>query len=69
MVIYLKHPVHGTKVAVSDVEANLDMQNGWQQFYPGEAAPEPVPAPAVEVDLPAESVNNLKRRRRANMQE
>ncbi len=64
MVIYLKHPVHGTKVAVSDVEANLDMQNGWQRFYPGEAQ-----EPAAEVDLSAESVNNLKRRRRANMQE
>ena len=67
MVIYLKHPVHGTKVAVSDVEANLDMQNGWQQFYPGTTEPEPVLAPAAEVDLSAESVNNLKRRRRANM--
>lgn len=69
MVIYLKHPVHGTKVACSDLEANLDMQNGWQQFYPGMTEPEPVPAPAAEVDLSAEPVNNLKRRRRANMQE
>jgi len=32
MHIYLKHPVHGTKVAVSTVEAEADEQNGWVRY-------------------------------------
>jgi hypothetical protein len=31
MVIYLQHPVHGTKVATSDLEANYDEKHGWQR--------------------------------------
>ena len=38
MVIYLRHPVHGTKVAISDIEAAYDEQNGWEQYDP--AAPD-----------------------------
>ena len=33
-VIYLVHPTHGAKVAISDVEANLDAMNGWQRYDP-----------------------------------
>lgn len=29
MHIYLKHPIHGTKVAISDIEAECDVENGW----------------------------------------
>lgn len=29
MVIYLKHAVHGTKVAISDAEATEDAKSGW----------------------------------------
>lgn len=29
MHIYLKHPIHGTKVAISDIEAEYDIENGW----------------------------------------
>ena len=29
MVIYLTHPVHGSKVAISDLEAIEDEKNGW----------------------------------------
>lgn len=36
MVIYLKHPKHGTKVAISDAEANADMRNGWERFDPAD---------------------------------
>lgn len=32
MVIYLTHPVHGTKVAISEEEAIYDEGNGWQRF-------------------------------------
>jgi hypothetical protein len=32
MHIYLRHPVHGTKVAISDAEAASDEENGWKRF-------------------------------------
>lgn len=32
MHIYLSHPVHGTKVACSDMEAEFDEQNGWERY-------------------------------------
>jgi hypothetical protein len=28
-VIYLRHPVHGAKVACMDLEAEADRENGW----------------------------------------
>lgn len=34
MNIYLKHPVHGTKVAVLEAEAAADKLNGWEEFDP-----------------------------------
>lgn len=37
MVIYLRHSVHGTKVAVSEEEAKADEKNGWERFQPGES--------------------------------
>ena len=33
-IIYLKHPVHGTKVATMEVEAEADAQNGWIVYNP-----------------------------------
>ena len=42
MVIYLKHPVHGTKVATSEFEAEHDLKLGWLPYNPNtpvEAAP------------------------------
>lgn len=33
-VIYLRHPVHGAKVAISDHEADADEENGWERFDP-----------------------------------
>lgn len=30
--IYLTHPVHGAKVATMDLEADLDVQNGWSRY-------------------------------------
>ena len=67
-VIYLQHPDHGAKVAISEMEAENDIQNGWEEFDPtdnvSESAPEAVviteDAPPVE----PESVNELQPRRR-----
>jgi hypothetical protein len=36
MHIYLKHPVHGTKVAISHAEAEMDEQNGWEIYTLGD---------------------------------
>jgi hypothetical protein len=39
--IYLKHPVHGRKIATLDLEAEYDEQNGWERYTPGQIeAPE-----------------------------
>jgi hypothetical protein len=38
MVIYLRHQIHGTKVAISEVEAMHDAQHGWERFDPSEPA-------------------------------
>lgn len=33
-VIYLKHPQHGTKVAIEEAEASHDESKGWSRFDP-----------------------------------
>jgi len=33
-VIYLKHPVHGVKVATMELEAAYDESNGWVRYNP-----------------------------------
>ena len=35
-VIYLKHPEHGVKVACLDLEAEADIENGWERFDPND---------------------------------
>jgi hypothetical protein len=52
MQIYLKHPQHGRKVAISDLEADEDVRNGWEVYN--------LDAPTQEVA----PVNELKRRRK-----
>ena len=48
-VIYLRHPVHGSKVATMDAEAEYDEQNGWIRYNPStpsqaeEVAPDAAP--------------------------
>lgn len=52
--IYLKHPIHGAKVATMEMEAEYDEQNGWVRYNPDETEP--------EAELPAflqEPVNEL----------
>ena len=36
MVIYLRHPVHGNKVATMDAEAEADEKNGWERYELGD---------------------------------
>jgi hypothetical protein len=38
-VIYLRHPVHGAKVACMDLEAEADRENGWYDYNPYEMTP------------------------------
>lgn len=66
--IYLRHPVHGTKVAIAHEEARADMRNGWVEFDPLARKPEPAPvvaespsASAAEPEAPV--VNALPTRR------
>jgi len=35
-VIYLQHPVHGSKVATLDLEAAYDEQHGWARYNPND---------------------------------
>ena len=34
--IYLRHPKHGTKIATLDLEAEYDVENGWEIYDPAE---------------------------------
>ena len=52
--IYMRHPVHGTKVATMEAEAIYDEESGWKRYTPGEAPPSDT----------SESVNELVPRRR-----
>lgn len=40
--IYLRHPVHGAKVATMEMEANFDEMNGWERYDPEAPTLEPV---------------------------
>ena len=55
MHVYLKHSVHGTKVAISEMEVEADEKNGWKVFDPT--------APAV-VEAPAANELEVRRRRK-----
>ncbi len=58
MHIYLRHPLHGTKVAIMDREAEADEQNGWVRYTPG-TPEEPPAAPVNALDV--------KRRRKTEL--
>lgn len=58
MVIYLKHPKHGTKVAISDMEAQSDIQNGWEEYNPD------TPSVSESAINDAAPVNELEGKRR-----
>jgi hypothetical protein len=54
MNIYLKHPVHGSKIATMEEEAEYDETNGWVRYNPDTPLVEP------------EAINALKRRRKTS---
>jgi hypothetical protein len=44
-IIYLRHPVHGAKVATMEMEAVYDERSGWERYTPGQDADvEPAPS-------------------------
>jgi hypothetical protein len=55
--IYLRHPVHGTKVATMIEEAEADAQNGWIEYNPDTPAKKLVEAAPV-------NTLDVKRRRK-----
>jgi len=52
MVIYLKHPIHGAKVATMHLEAEADEENGWVRYNPDTPS------------APEEAVNTLVAKRK-----
>jgi len=34
-IIYMRHPVHGAKVATMELEAEYDERNGWERYTLG----------------------------------
>lgn len=60
--IYLKHPVHGTKIAIVELEAENDEKNGWVRYTldtPSVVEEEPATEPAAPVNT-----LEVKRRRK-----
>jgi hypothetical protein len=51
MVIYMRHPLHGNKVAIAEAEAEADEKNGWERYTLESTEPE------------SESVNELAKPR------
>jgi hypothetical protein len=60
MNIYLKHPIHGAKVATMELEAVADERNGWTRYNP-DTPSEPEAAPV--------NVLEVKRRRKVTTEE
>lgn len=65
-VIYLKHPVHGHKVACSDFEADYDESHGWERYTVDTPIIQEFVAEEVEIEIEAAPANALevKTRRR-----
>ena len=50
MIIYMKHPKHGTKVAIMEAEAVADEKSGWVRYNPDTPSDnEAVPVNELEV--------------------
>ena len=66
MNIYLRHPRHGTKIAISRQEARDDMEWGWEEYDPNDPTDMESPASSEE-EASGASINALsgKRRRKA----
>ena len=63
--IYLRHPKHGEKVAISWLEAREDMEYGWEEFNPSDSDDQESPASAeMSASETSQANNNLRARRR-----
>lgn len=64
--IYLEHPIHGTKVATMDLEVENDEQNGWVRYTPDTLSISEEVETVEETTEVAAPVNTLdvKRRRK-----
>ena len=62
-IIYLKHPVHGTNVAIMEADAEYDEQNGWTRYNLD------TPSPVAEVAEPEAEAEAPKRGRRRKAEE
>lgn len=51
MHIYLEHPRHGQKVAISEQEAVYDEKNGWKRFSPARRVVDPLPGEPVPAPI------------------
>ena len=58
MVIYLKHPVHGTKIAISEEEALYDEKFGWTRYDAGTLM---TPDETAPDQLYVEDINELRK--------
>ena len=50
MTIYLRHSVHGTKIATMAMEAEFDEQNGWERYNPDTPSAPEAAAPVNELE-------------------
>jgi len=63
--IFLRHPKHGEKVAISWLEAREDMEHGWEEFDPSCSYDSESPAPAeMSASDGSDAPNALRARRR-----
>lgn len=58
-VIYMVHPVHGAKVAISEHEAIYDEMHGWERYDID------TPAEAADEDADEEPVNEMAEPKRS----
>ena len=65
-VIYLQHPIHGHKVACSDMEAEYDENYGWERYTIDTPIIQEFVVEEVEIEVEAAPANALevKTRRR-----
>jgi len=54
--IYLRHPIHGNKIATLDIEAAHDEEHGWTRYDPKEKV--------SGLESPAAYANNMEVKRR-----
>lgn len=62
MHIFLKHPQHGNKVAISDMEADFDEKNGWLRYNPDTPSVEVQEAAPVNALVSAPATTQRRRR-------